>query len=114
MLAPYGAAAVEVMKSTGVYEALQPKFVTGENIAQAYQFVASGNALLGFVALSHVLRDGKIDGSAWVVPQNLYQPIRQDAIILAKGKGNPAADALMRYLRADKAKAIIKSYGYDL
>lgn len=113
-LAPYGAAAVETMKALGVADALQPKLVMAENIAQTYQFVASGNALLGFVALSQVLKDGKIEGSSWVVPADLYQPIRQDAIILDKGKGNAAAEALMKYLKGDKAKAVIKSYGYGL
>lgn len=113
-LAPYGAAAVEVMKTLGVYEALQPKTVTGESIAQAQQFIRTGNALLGFVALSQVLRDGKIEGSAWIVPAKLYSPIRQDAVILEKGKGKPAAEALMKYLKSDKARAVIKSFGYEL
>jgi molybdate transport system substrate-binding protein len=113
-LAPYGAAAVQSMKAVGVYDALQAKFVTAESIAQAHQFVRSGNALLGFVALSQVFKDGKIDGSAWIVPAGLYQPVRQDAVILEKGKGKPAVDALIKYLKADKAKAVVKSYGYDL
>lgn len=113
-LAPYGAAAVEAMKALGVFEALQPKLVTAENIGQAHQFVSSGNALIGFVALSQVLKDGRIEGSAWIVPAKLYQPIRQDAIILEKGKDKPAAEALLKYLKSDKAKAVIKSYGYDL
>jgi molybdate transport system substrate-binding protein len=113
-LAPYGAAAVETMKALGVYDVLQPKIVTGESIAQAQQFISSGNALLGFVALSQVLKDGKIEGSAWVVPGKLYSPIRQDAVILDKGKGKPAAEALLKYLKSDKAKAIIKFFGYEL
>ncbi|TXT35044.1 MAG: molybdate transport system substrate-binding protein, partial [Comamonadaceae bacterium] len=113
-LAPYGAAAVEVMKSFNVYDSLQTKIVTGESIAQTHQFISSGNALLGFVALSQVLKDGKIEGSSWVVPGKLYSPIRQDAVILDKGKGKPAAEALLKYLKADKAKTIITSYGYDL
>jgi molybdate transport system substrate-binding protein len=113
-LAPYGAAGVELLKALGMLDAVQPKFVTAENIAQAYQFVASGNAELGFVALSQVLKDGKIaEGSAWIVPQKYYEPIRQDALLLAKGKGRPAAEALMKYLRGDKARAVIKSYGYE-
>lgn len=113
-LAPYGAAGVEVMKALGAYDALQPKIVTAENITQAYQFVSSGNALLGFVALSQVLKDGKIDGSAWIVPAHLYAPIRQDVVILEKGRGKPAAQALAKYLKGDKAKAVIKSFGYAL
>lgn len=114
-LAPYGAAAVEAMTKLGVADSLQAKFVQGENIAQTYQFVQSGNAELGFVALSQVYKNGKVSsGSAWVVPANLYPPIRQDAALTAAGKGKPAAEALMKYLKGDKAKAVIKSYGYDL
>lgn len=113
-LAPYGAAGIETLKALGQLDAVQSKFVTAENIGQAYQFVATGNAELGFVALSQVLKDGRIaKGSAWIVPQKYYAPIRQDAVILAKGKGKPAAEALMAYLRGDKAKAVIKSYGYE-
>lgn len=114
-LAPYGAAAIEVLKKRGLLEAVQPKFVQGENIAQTWQFVASGNAELGFVALSQVTRDGKLtQGSAWIVPATLHAPIRQDAVILAAGKGNAAASALMAYLRSEKAKAVIRAYGYDI
>jgi len=113
-VAPYGAAAVETLKALGVYDTLQPKIVTGESIAQTHQFVSSGNALLGFVALAQVLKDGKIAGSAWVVPARLYTPIRQDGVILDKGKGKPAPEALLKYLKADKAKAIIQSFGYEL
>lgn len=113
--APYGAAAVETMKKLGVFETVQAKFVQGENISQTQQFVATGNAELGFVALSQVFKDGKVSaGSAWVVPASLYEPIRQDAVILAKGRHNPAAKALLDYLKSDKAKTIIKSFGYDL
>lgn len=113
-LAPYGAAAVEVMKALGVHDALQPRIVTGESIAQAYQFVATGNALLGFVALSQVLKNGQMAGSAWIVPDTLYTPIRQDAVVLAKGRGKPAALALAQYLKGDKATAIIQSFGYKV
>jgi molybdate transport system substrate-binding protein len=113
-LAPYGAAGIETMKAMGAYDALQAKIVTAENIGQAYQFISSGNAELGFVALSQVLKDGKIEGSAWVVPAKYYTQIKQDAVVLAKGRGKPAAEALMKYLKGDKAKAVIKSYGYDL
>lgn len=113
-VAPYGAAAIEVMKALGVNDTLQPKIVTGESISQTYQFIQSGNALLGFVALSQVLKDGKIEGSSWVIPAKLYTPIRQDAVILEKGKGKPAAEALMKYLKSDKAKAAITSFGYEL
>jgi len=114
-LAPYGAAAVEALTALRLIDTVQPKLVQAENIAQAQQFVASGNAELGFVALSQVMRDGKLaGGSAWVVPAGLHRPIRQDAVILDKGKGNPAAAALMKFLKGDKARSIIKSFGYDL
>ena len=113
-LAPYGAAAVEAMAKLGLLTALQPKFVQGENIGQTYQFIATGNAELGFVALSQIYKDGKIlSGSAWIVPSHLYKPIRQDAVILVTAKNNPAATDLMKYLKSNSARAIIKSYGYD-
>lgn len=113
--APYGAAALETMTKLGVLPALQPKFVQGENIAQTHQFVATGNAEVGFVALSQVFKDGRLSsGSAWLVPASLHQPILQDAVILARGGRNPAARALLDYLQGAKAKAVIKSYGYDL
>ena len=113
-LAPYGAAGVQTMKALGVYDTLEPKIVTAENITQAHQFISSGNALLGFAALSQVLKDGKIEGSAWMVPSSLYSPIRQDAVLLDKGKGKPAARALVAYLKSAKAQAIIQSFGYSL
>jgi len=114
-LAPYGAAAVEVLNRLGLMSALAPKFVQGENIAQTYQFLVTGNAELGFVALSQVLVDGKlVQGSAWRVPAALHAPLRQDAVVLNPGKDNAAASALMAYLRNDKARAIIRSFGYDL
>lgn len=112
--APYGAAGVEVLKRLGLAESLQAKIVQGENITQAWQFVSSGNAELGFVALSQVWENGKLTGgSAWIVPAADYASIRQDAILLAKGEGKPAADAFLKYLKADKARAVIKSYGYE-
>lgn len=113
--APYGAAAIETMAKLGVLPSVQGRFVQGENISQTQQFVLSGNAELGFVALSQVFKDGKITaGSAWIVPGNLHEPIRQDAVLLAKGKDKPAAIALLAYLRSEKTRAIIKSYGYEL
>jgi molybdate transport system substrate-binding protein len=114
-LAPYGAAAIEVLRQLGLFKSLQPKFVLGENISQTWQFVASGNADLGFVALSQVLKDGQLrGGSAWIVPGNLHAPIRQDAVLLVKGRNNAAAKALLAYLKSDKAKAIIRNFGYDI
>ncbi|MEO8250451.1 MAG: molybdate ABC transporter substrate-binding protein [Burkholderiales bacterium] len=114
-LAPYGAAAVEVLRGMGIELALEPKIVQGENIAQTWQFVSTGNAQLGFVALSQIMKDGKIaSGSAWVVPQTLYAPIRQDAVLLASGADLPAARKLMAFLRGEKARSIIESFGYRL
>lgn len=114
-LAPYGAAAVEVMEKMGLRQALQSRIVQGENIAMAYQFVGTGNAALGFIALSQVMVDGKIaEGSAWIVPLNLHAAIRQDAVALANSKDNPAAAALLSYLKGEKAKAIIRAFGYEL
>ncbi|MBP6638379.1 MAG: molybdate ABC transporter substrate-binding protein [Sulfuritalea sp.] len=114
-LAPYGAAAVETLTARRLLDAVQPRLVQAENIAQAHQFVATGNAELGFVALSQLMKNGKLgEGSAWVVPASLHQPIRQDAVIIDKGKGKPAAEAWMKYLNGDKAKAVIKSFGYEV
>ncbi len=113
--APYGAAAVETLTKLGLLPNVQARFVQGENISQTQQFVTTGNAELGFVALSQIFRDGKLTGgSAWIVPGNLYEPIRQDVVLLAKGKDKPAATALLSYLKSDKAKTVIKSFGYDL
>jgi len=112
-IAPYGAAAVEAMKALGVYEALQAKIVQGESISQTYQFVASGNAAIGFVALSQVSRKGAIiSGSAWIVPPERYSPIRQDAVLLAKGRGRPGAEALMHYLASESIRPLLSAYGY--
>jgi molybdate transport system substrate-binding protein len=114
-LAPYGKAAVEVLTGMGLLDAVSPRFVMGENIAQTFQFASTGNAELGFVALSQVMKEGRIaSGSAWIVPGTLHAPIRQDAVVLATGKDNAAAAALMKYLKGDKAKAIIKAYGYEI
>jgi molybdate transport system substrate-binding protein len=112
-LAPYGGAAIETLTKLGVVDTLRPRFVQGENIAQTWQFVATGNAQLGFVALSQVWADGRLkEGSAWLVPATLYSPIRQDALLLNRGRDNAAAGALLQYLRGDKARAILKAYGY--
>ncbi len=111
--APYGAAAVEVLKARGLYERLQAKYVQGENIAQTHHFVASGNADLGFVALSQVWQDGQLTGgSAWPVPADLHAPIRQDAALLKRGEQNAAARAFLDYLKSDAARRVISAYGY--
>ncbi len=114
-LAPYGVAAIEVLKKIGLFEKIQPLFVQGENIAQTYQFISTSNAELGFVALSQVSENGKINsGSGWIIPGTDYAPIRQGAVLLKKGAENPAALALLSYLKSAPALAIIKKYGYDL
>lgn len=113
--APYGAAAMQTLTKMGLMAYIKPKIVQGENISQAYQFAATGNAELGFVALSQVYKNGKLtSGSAWYVPATFHDPIKQDGIILQKGRDNAAASAFMKYLKGAKAKAIIKSYGYQL
>lgn len=113
-LAPYGLAAVETLKALGLADALQPKLVTGESITQAQQFVVSGNAELGFIAFAQIHKDGKlIDGSYWLVPGKYHTPIRQDAVVLDKGKGSAAAAALMGYLKSPAAVAVIRAYGYE-
>jgi molybdate transport system substrate-binding protein len=114
-LAPYGAAAVELMQSLGLYEKLQPLFVQGENIAQTQQFITTGNAELGFLALSQVFENGKItSGSAWIVPTDKYKTILQDVILLKTGVENPAAQALLKFLKSPEALKIIQKYGYEL
>jgi molybdate transport system substrate-binding protein len=112
-VAPYGAAAMEVIRALGLADTLAPKLVTGESISQAYQFAATGNAELGFVALSQVTVPGKApEGSFWKAPNTLYGEIRQDAVLLKAGAANPAAKALLDFLKSAPAKAVIASYGY--
>lgn len=109
-VAPYGAAAVQAMKKMGVYDALQPKLVQGNSIAQAYQFIETGNAEVGFVALSQVI--AKNEGSRWQVPDLLHDPIRQDAVLLKKGAADEAAKAFLAFLKGAEAGAVIAKYGY--
>jgi molybdate transport system substrate-binding protein len=112
-IAPYGRAGIEVLQARGLAEAVAPKLVTAESIAQAYQFVASANAELGFVALSQVaVPDKPVTGSYWLVPQSLYGTIRQDAVLLKTGEKNPAAAALLAWLKGEPARAVIQAYGY--
>ena len=112
--APYGAAAVEAMNKLGLAAALQPKLVTGESIGQTYNFIATGNAELGFVALAQVLDGGKLKSdSMWVVPAQYHTPIIQDAVILKRAASNPAAKAWMELLKTPQSKALIRSYGYE-
>lgn len=108
--APYGAAAVEVLKALGKYDAVAARLVIGENISQTLQFVETGNAELGFVAASQVV--GK--DFAWIVPEGLHQPIRQDAVLLKTGQSHKAAVAFLQFLRSDVAIAIIEAAGYSV
>ena len=110
--APYGTAAIEVMKKLGVYGALAPKVVKGASIAQAYTFVDTGAAELGFVALSQVRN--RPGGSRWIVPKSLYSPIDQQAILLKSGANDPAARAYLAFLKTPQARAIITSHGYEV
>ncbi|WP_454631756.1 molybdate ABC transporter substrate-binding protein [Bradyrhizobium cenepequi] len=112
LAAPYGAAAVETMQSLGIYQTLRPKLVEGATITQAYQFVETGNAELGFVAASQLT--GNDGGSRWLVPQELYKPIRQDAILMKSAAANEAAKGFIAFLRGPEARAVIEKYGYAL
>ena len=113
--APYGAAAMQALDKLGLTAALQPKLVTGESIGQTYNFIATGNAELGFVALSQVLDGGKLkSGSMWVVPAEHHAPIIQDAVILKRAAGNPAAKAWMELLQTPQSKEFIRSFGYTV
>lgn len=114
-IAPYGAAAVQVIEKLGLTNALTPKLVQGESIGQTFNFVHTGNAELGFVAMSQVLESGKLkSGSMWVVPPSLYTPIRQDAVVLQRAANNPAAQALVKLLQSPSMKDLIRSYGYNI
>ena len=114
-LAPYGAAAIEVLEQLGLRSRLSPRIVLGANVSQVHQFVYSGNATLGFVALSQVMKNGQLlEGSAWLVPSTLHRPIRQDAVLLQTGRSQAAAQALLDYLQSTQAQAIIRSFGYEL
>src|SRR5206468_1955567 len=110
-LAPYGKAAKQVLEKMGLWDKDESRIVLGENITQAHQFVATGNAELGFVALSQIKQEGKNpEGSFWIVPGSMYSPIKQDAVLLEKGKDSPAAKQFLQFLKSDKAKKIIEKY----
>ena len=113
-VAPYGAAAMAVLEARGLVDAVRPKLVTAESIAQAYQFVFTGNAEAGFVALSQIMAPGQsVKGSFWRVPATLHAGIRQDAVLLKAGENNPAAAALLGYLKSEPARRLIRAYGYE-
>jgi len=112
-VAPYGAAALQVLRARGLDARLAPRIVTAQSIGQAFQFVATGNAEIGFVALSQVAAPGQpARGSRWLVPQDLHAEIRQDAVLLKAGARNPAAVALLAYLKSPAARDIVESFGY--
>lgn len=108
--APYGAAAVEAMRKLGVYDALARKIVQGDSITQTYQFVDTGNAELGFVALAQVVNVA--GGSRWTVPETLYTPIRQDAVLTRAGANSDAAKAFLAFLKGPEAALVIEKFGY--
>ncbi len=110
MTAPYGAAAVQTMKELGIYNKLAPKIVQGNSIAQTYQFVETGNAEIGFVALSQVAHHN--NGSRWIVPDNLYSTIAQDAVLLKRGANNQAARAFLTFLKGSDVRKVKEKYGY--
>lgn len=113
-LAPYGQAAVQTLTRLGLMEAWKPQLVMGANIGQAYQFVATENAAMGFVALSQVWKEGQLtEGAVWWVPPSLYDPLLQDAVLLKAGQGKLGAQAFLDFLRTDKAKQIMRGFGYD-
>ncbi|MFM2319223.1 MAG: molybdate transporter substrate-binding protein [Pseudomonadota bacterium] len=113
--APYGAAAWEVLEHLGLTTSLESKLVQGENISQTYDFVSTGNAELGFVAWSQVVQAGGLkQGSVWQIPDRFYAPIQQDAVLLTKGQNNPAAKALLAFLKTPAAQKLITEAGYGL
>lgn len=113
-LAPYGVAAMETLKTMGVYQTLKPKLVQGENIGQTYQYIHSRNAQMGFVAYAQLIKTGHHKGDDyWIVDNQWHAPIEQTAILLTQAKNSDAAKAFMRYLQSPKAKAIIKAFGYN-
>ena len=98
-----------------MWDSVQGKLVTGESIAQTYQFAATGNAEMAFIALSQITKDGKVtEGSWWLVPAYMYSPIRQSAVLLNSAKDKAAAQAFLKFLKSEKAVAIIRSFGYEL
>ena len=113
-LSPYGAASVQALTHMGMLTPLQSKLVTGDSIGQVFSMVSSGNAELGFVAMSQVFEAGLLkSGSAWVVPASLHGSLRQDAVLLMRAKNNPAALQLLAFLKSAQAKAIMSSFGYE-
>jgi len=114
-LAPYGLAAQETLQKMNLWDKVQGKLVTGESITQTYQFAATGNAELAFIALSQITKDGKVtEGSWWIVPGDMYNPIKQSAVQLSAAKDPAAAKAFLAFMKSEKALAVIRSFGYGL
>ena len=114
-LAPYGQAAQDTLQKMNLWDKVQSKMVTGESIAQTYQFAATGNAELAFIALSQITKDGKVsEGSWWIVPADLYSPIKQTAVELSAAKDKAATQAFLKFLKSEKAVTIIRNFGYGL
>ena len=114
-LAPYGIAAMETLENLDLASGIQGKIIQGENIAQTYQFVSTGNVELGLVAFSQVYRQDRIvSGSSWIIPADLYNPVRQDAVLLRRGANNQAAIAFLKFIRSEAGRAIIESFGYQV
>ena len=111
-IAPHRAALTVAMKALGVYDAVKPKIVLRKSVGQVYQFVDEKKADIGFVALSNLL--GVSEGTRWLVPQGLYAPIRQDAVLLKKGANDEASKAYLEFLKGPEARAVIEKYGYSL
>lgn len=113
--APYGAAAEQTLRRLGAWNRVAPRLVYGENISQTLQFVSSGNAQLGFVALAQVRALAELQrGSQWLVPAELHDPLRQDAILLKRAADNKGARAFLAFLRSPRAKAVIEELGYSV
>jgi molybdate transport system substrate-binding protein len=114
-LAPYGAAAMQVLERMGAMPQVKDRLVQGDSVAQAQQFVASGNAELGLIANSQLVANGQpMVGSYWLVPESLHSPLRQDAVLLKSGQGSPAAIALMVFLQSPRARAVMREHGYTI
>ncbi|MDO8263037.1 MAG: molybdate ABC transporter substrate-binding protein [Gallionella sp.] len=114
-LAPYGVAAKETLEKLTMWNAMQGRLLRGEDVAQAYQFVATENSELGFIALSQIMRNGKVsEGSWWLVPPEMYKPLRQSAVMLSGAKDQAAAQAFLAFLRSEKAVAVMRGFGYEL
>lgn len=115
-LAPYGLAAQQTLEKLGLYDKLQPKFVVGNNISKTYQFASSENAQAGFIALSQCYKNGKlVEGSGWIVPENYYEPILQDGVLLTNAPEPEAAKRFMEFLKTSpEANAVREAFGYGM